>query len=122
MIQNMEKNITATDFKKILIEQRKEYQSYLGAAMEEFASQVAVIAESVMKLTEATQRLRDQVAALMEMVAQNTVDITDIKAELHIIRGDLKQKADREELLAIERRVARLTKSRRSQGRKRRTA
>ena len=96
------------DIKKILVDQRKEYQKYLGSAVENFESHISLIAEALTEHTKQLQEHTKQLRNITEMVAQNSVDISDMKNDLQIIRGDLKQKADREELLLIERRVARL--------------
>jgi hypothetical protein len=110
--------------KTILQEQRKEYQRYLGVASEDFKSQVQLIAESmqgmqqqllairdiVAKNTEDIVKLQTHVSAIREMVAKNTEDIEVIRMDAHIIKDDLKEKVDRYELKALERRIEILEK------------
>ena len=66
--------------KKILIEQRKEYQHYLGALTESFESQVKLIAESILGIQE-------QLVALRDMVAKNTENIEIMKVDINFIKG-----------------------------------
>jgi len=85
--------------KKILIEQRKEYQHYLGALTESFESQVKLIAESILGIQE-------QLVALRDMVAKNTENIEIMKVDINFIKGGLKKKVDFEEFEALGKRVA----------------
>src|SRR3989344_2851087 len=87
--------------KTILIEQREEYQRYMGALVEDFTSKIQLIAETL-------RGMHDQLIALRNMVAQNTEDIEIIKADLHIIKDDLKEKVGRDEFKVLERRVGML--------------
>jgi len=100
-MQEMKKS-SEFDLKKILTEQRKEYQNYLGVVVEDFSSQLKIIAEAVTSLTSAVIKMQKQIIALQEMVAQNTMDLTMMKEDIAImkedlgmVRGDLKQKAEK---------------------------
>src|SRR3989338_9576376 len=83
---------------KILTEQRKEYQTYLGTLAEDFQSQTKLIAESVSGIQHQLETIRD-------MVAQNTEDIEVIKADTQVIKQNLKRKVDLEEFEGLEKRV-----------------
>ena len=96
--------IKEENLKSILGEQREEYQRYLGVLTGSFESQVKLVAESIT----GTEK---QLIAIKEMVAKNTEDIEEMKTELHLIRGDLKEKVGRDEFRLLENRVAVLEKS-----------
>jgi len=110
--------------KTILQEQREEYQRYLGVVSEDFKSQVQLIAESMQGMQQQLSAIRDMVAkntediaklqihvsAIREMAAKNTEDIEVIRMDAHIIKDDLKEKVDRYELKALERRIEILEK------------
>lgn len=95
-----EQNLT-----RILQEQRQEYQRYLGVLAESFESQVKLIAESTLGMQQQLMHIRD-------MVAKNTEDIEEIKAELHVLRGGEVKHITRDEFELLEKRIARLEKSR----------
>lgn len=95
--------ITEKKLKEILKKQREDYQRYLGVLAENFESQVKLIAESMMGVQE-------QLIALRDMVAKNTEDIEMIKMDLHIIKNDLKEKAGRDEVRILEKRIMFLEK------------
>ena len=120
---------------QILARQREEYQRYLGILAEDFKSQVKLVAEfqgglaedvrvirdQLMDLQERVTRIEGYVAAIRDMAAKNTqdivvirVDIETIKADIAIIRRDLKDKAARDELAVLETRVAELERTLRS--------
>ncbi|MBI3589682.1 MAG: hypothetical protein HY093_04725 [Candidatus Liptonbacteria bacterium] len=88
---------------KILTDQRNEYQRYLGVLTESFESQVKLIAES-------TFGIQQQLVLIRDMVAKNTVDIEEIKMELHIVRGDVKIKVGRDEYNLLEERISKIEK------------
>ncbi len=67
--------------------QMKEYQRFSGAMFEELESQIKVLAEAV--------------AGVMEKLQEMT-------EEMRVMRSDLKYKADREEMILLERRVLKL--------------
>lgn len=105
------------ELKEILREQREEYQRYLGVATDSFESQTKLIAESVSGVQEQLVAIRDLVVkntqdieTIRNMVARNTEDIAIMKADLHIIKDDLKEKIGREEFKVLERRVELLEK------------
>ncbi len=89
--------------KKILKEQREDYQRYLGILTEDFGSKTELIAESLLGL-------QSQLKSIKEMIGRNTEDIEMMKMDLHIIRNDLKEKIDRNEFLVLEKRVFKLEK------------
>ena len=84
---------------KILVDQRKEYQHYLGVLTENFESQIKLVAESI-------SGIQEQLIAIRDMVAKNTKDIEIIKMDISIIKSDLKEKVDRDEFEALGKRVA----------------
>ncbi len=90
--------INEKKLKKILSGERREYQRYLGVLAENFESQIKLVAES-------TAGIQEQLIALRDMVAINTENIEIMKTDLHIIKNDLKDKTDRDELRALEKRV-----------------
>lgn len=95
--------LSEKSLKTILQEQREEYQRYLGVVSEDFKSQVQLIAESL-------SGIQQQLSAIRDMVVKNTEDIEIMKMDLHIIKDDLKEKVDRYELKALERRIEILEK------------
>jgi len=98
---NME--INEKKLKEILKRQRDEYQRYLGVLAENFESQIKLIAESL-------YGVQEQLIAIRDMVAKNTEDIEVIKMDISIIRNDLKEKVDRDEFVALEKRLHLLEK------------
>ena len=87
----------------------------MGALVEDFTSKIQLIAETLRGMHDQLIALRDMVAkntkdieTLRNMVAQNTEDIEIIKADLHIIKDDLKEKVGRDEFKVLERRVGML--------------
>lgn len=123
--------INKTELKKILKEQRKEYQRYIGALEEDFESQTKLIAESVagiqnqlialrdivVKNTEDIEIIRNMVVKntediemIRDMVAKNTEDIEMIRMDIGIIKNDLKEKVSRDEFVALEKRLYLLEK------------
>ena len=95
--------LSEKSLKTILEEQRGEYQRYLGVVSEDFKSQVQLIAESL-------SGMQRQLSVIRDMVVKNTEDIEIMKMDLHIIKDDLKEKADRCELKVLERRIEILEK------------
>ena len=72
---------------KVMKQEREEYQRFSGAMFEELESQIKVLAEAV--------------AGVMERLQEMT-------EEMRVMRSDLKYKADREEMILLERRVLKL--------------
>lgn len=111
--------ITETKLKTILKEQRKEFQTFIGALVEDFTVQVKLIAESI-------SDIQRQLIILREMVAKNTrdielmkveiiamkMDMEIIKSDIEIIKYSLKKKVDIDEFAILEKRVLMLEKSR----------
>lgn len=93
--------LTETGLKAILEEQREEYQRYLGVLSENFTSQVKLVAEAL-------GGVQQQLTSIKEMVAKNTEDIEVMKTDIMSIKHMLKQKADQEEFVLLEQRVAAL--------------
>ncbi len=90
-----------TDVKidSVLKEQRQEYQNHLDIMVEDFTSQIKLLAESV-------SGIQEQLIALREMVAKNTEDIEIMKIDIAFIKNGMKKKVDVEEFEALETRVA----------------
>ena len=80
-----------------------EYQNYLGVAVEDFTSQVKILAESV-------SDIQKQLISIREMVAKNTEDIEIMKADIQFIKQELKHKVDQDEFETLEKRVMFLEK------------
>lgn len=111
--------INGKKLKEILKKQHEDSQRYLRVLAESFESQVKLIAESVSgiqeefaaikniiaEITETISNLQIQVMAIKEMVAKNTEDIETIKMDISIIKNNLKEKVDRDEFVALERRL-----------------
>lgn len=104
---------------KIVKDQQQEYQRYLKMLSEDFNSKLKIVGEGIRGILESSQ-------AIYEMVAKNTEDITIMQADIKIMKGDvkkntedievikgdvsfikneLKQKVDRDEFVALEKRV-----------------
>ena len=96
--------INEQTFKRILADQREEYQRHLGVVAEGFESHVKLIAESLIGIQKQLEGIRD-------MVARNTEDIEVIKMDLHIVRSDLKEKVGRDEFALLENRISKLEKT-----------
>ncbi len=64
--------INKGELKKVLTEQREDYQRYLGVLAENFESQVKMVAESV-------SGIQDQLITIRDMVVKNTENIGIIK-------------------------------------------
>jgi ATP-dependent protease ClpP protease subunit len=69
--------INEEKLKKVLEEQRKEYQRHLDVVAEDFKSQIKILAET-------TGGIQEQLIAIREMVAKNTEDIEIIKMDIHL--------------------------------------
>jgi ribosomal protein S9 len=95
--------INEEKLKKVLEEQRKEYQRHLDVVAEDFKSQIKILAET-------TGGIQEQLIAIREMVAKNTEDIEIIKMDIQFIKQELKHKVDRDEFEALEKRVLILEK------------
>jgi hypothetical protein len=91
--------INEEKLKEILKEQREEYQRYSSIVIEEFTSQIKLLAESV-------SGIQKQLIALREMVSKNTKNIEIMKIDIAFIKNGLKKKIDIEEFEALERRIA----------------
>lgn len=90
---------SGSNLKKLLKEQRQEYQKYLGVLAEDFGSQLKLVAESLVGI-------QKQLTAVRDMVAQNTEDIEKIKMEL-TQRGE-PQLVRRSEFTLLQHRLAKL--------------
>lgn len=74
--------ISKKELKSIFSQQRKEYQRYLGIAVENFTDQVKTVAEIL-------SDLQQQLSVLRELVAINTEDIQVMKTDIHFIKNSL---------------------------------
>jgi hypothetical protein len=86
------------ELEKILKEQREEFQIYVGTLKEDFDARVDVLAEG-WKMT------KDKVDATFEMVGEIKKDIEVMKSDIAFIKNELKQKVDRDEFVALEKRL-----------------
>lgn len=96
--------------KKILIEQRKEYQIYLGTLSEDFEAQIKLIAESSIGMQRQLEAIRDMVAQNTEDIEITKINMGVMKDDLQIIKQNLKRKVDTEEFETLEKRVLFLEK------------
>ena len=96
---------------QILTRQREQFQQYMGVQVEGLRSDIKLLAEAFSGQQEQLIALRDMVARNTEDLALIRTDIEIMKAELGIIRRDLKEKAGRDELAVLEARVAKLERS-----------
>lgn len=111
--------INKKELKKILKEQRKEYQNFIGVLKEDFESKVDVIGEGneiikekldatfemVGKLNEKTDGLSNKADATFEMVGEMKIDMEVVKSDISFIKNSLKQKVDKDEFISLEKRV-----------------
>ncbi|MCL5407390.1 MAG: hypothetical protein M1429_02755 [Patescibacteria group bacterium] len=86
------------DIEKILKKQREEYQRYLKIFSEDVNSKFKIIGEGISGILEGQKSIR-------EMVAKNSEDIEIIKMDISFIKSGLKEKVDRDEFTALEKRV-----------------
>lgn len=100
------------DVKKHMVEQRQEFERYVGVVAEDFKGQVEIIAEQYGGIEQHLVGIRD-------MVAKNTEDIEIIKIDVHglkedmgivktdieFMKGGLKRKVDYDEFQALEKRM-----------------
>ena len=87
MLDKNDKKYIDQALERVMKEQMQEYQRFSGAMFEELESQIKVLAEAVAGV----------MAQLQEMTE-----------EMRVMRQDLKYKADREEMILLERRVLKL--------------
>lgn len=90
--------IDKNQLKKILDEQRKQYERYLKILSEDFNSKLGVLGEGITGILESLK-------SIQEMVAKNSEDIEIIKMDISFIKSGLKEKVDRDEFTALEKRV-----------------
>lgn len=86
------------EIKKILKEQREEYQRYLKILAEDFNSKLKVIGEGISGILESLK-------SIQEMVAKNSEDIEIMKMDISFIKNELKTKVDQDQFAALEKRV-----------------
>ena len=87
MLDKNDKKYIDQALERVMKEQMQEYQRFSGAMFEELESQIKVLAEAVAGV----------MAQLQEMTE-----------EMRVMRQGLKYKADREEMILLERRVLKL--------------
>lgn len=97
--------IGKAELKKILKEQREEFQTFIGTLVEDFIVQVKLLAESM-------SDLQRQLIAIRDMVARNTEDIEIIKMDIEAMKNMLRKKVDVEEFATLEKRVLILERNR----------
>jgi hypothetical protein len=91
--------------------QRREFQTHIGALVEDFTTQVKLVAESISDIQRQLVILREMVAKNTEDIEVMKLDIMVIKEDLGVIKNSLKRKVDIEEFAALERRVLKLEKT-----------
>ena len=114
--------LNETTLEQILTREREQFKQHLDAGLQETHHHMGILVEGlrseIQTVAKGVVSLHEQLAVLREMVAKNTEDIElmktgieIIKAELGIIRRDLKEKVGRDELSVLEARVAMLERS-----------
>ena len=112
--------IKKQELKQILAEQRKEFQHYIGALMEDSNSKFELLAEQYFDIKKTQSSHTEMIASIKEDVEVMKVDIEVTKEDIQVTKEDiqvmkedisfikagLKQKVDIEEFGALERRVA----------------
>ena len=123
--------INKKELKKILTEQREEYQRYLRVAVEGFSAKVDLIAEQYgdikKTLDSHTEILEEHSKKLdlhteildshskkldehTEMIGSIMTDIEVLKEDMKIVKGSFKKKVDLKEFIRLEKRVVLLEK------------
>lgn len=80
----------------------------IGVYMEHIDERFDIVIEGQKALAERLDRLEIQVAALEERMDRMEADIAWLKSEVREIRRELKNKVNRHEFLALEKRVTKL--------------
>ena len=101
-------------FQQSLARQGEQFQHYMGVQVEGLRTEVQLVAEAVSGIQQQLIALRTMVEKNTEDIEMIKIDIDVMKAELAIIRRDLKEKAGRDELAVLEARVAKLEQSARA--------
>ena len=86
------------ELQKILTDQRKDYENYLGILKEDLDTRIDTLAEG-WKMTQ------EKVDATFEIVGEIKQDIEVMKADIAFIKNELKQKVDRDEFAFLEKRL-----------------
>ena len=104
--------INKKELKKILKEQREEYQNYIGSLKEDFDSRVETVGEGWQAVQEKVDATFDMVGEINVKVTELRLEIEKIKKDIEIVKSDisfikngLKQKVDREEFVVLEKRL-----------------
>jgi hypothetical protein len=101
--QTLEQILTRQEekFERALTREREQYQHYMAIQVEALRSDIKLVAEIVSGIQEQLIALRDMVAKNTEDIELIKIDIEVMKAELAIIRRDLKEKVGRDELAVL---------------------
>lgn len=110
---------------KLVAEAQAGLREELAATREEVGQSLRILTEdlgsAIRVLSETLSGIQQELASLRNLVVKNTEDLammkTDleiIKAEMAIIRRDLKEKVGRDELAVLEARVAKIEMMQRS--------
>jgi len=84
-------------------ELEEDFKRHISVLKEDFDNKINLLAESV-------SGIQEQLVAIRNMVAKNTEDIEIIKMDISIIKNNLKEKVDRDEFIALEKRLHLLEK------------
>jgi viroplasmin and RNaseH domain-containing protein len=98
--------ITESKLKKILREQREEYQRYFDVLKEDFDNKVNLILAQNNSIIERLDNHEKILNLHTQILNSHTADIEIIKVDIQFIKNSLKKKVDVEEFEALERRVA----------------
>jgi len=102
-VKKTNKNTPVT--KKDLNEATNEFKRYVGVVNEDFQHKTQVIAEQYLDINK-------KLDSHTEMIGNMAQDMSIIKEDIELIKGDLKKKVDFDEFSALERRVRVLEKRR----------
>jgi peptidoglycan hydrolase CwlO-like protein len=98
--------INEKKLKNILDKQRQEYQNYLGVMVEDFKSQVRLIAEQYDSIRAKLDSHTETLNSHTEMIVSMKEDIEIMKVDIAFIKSGLKKKVDYEEFEELVKRVA----------------
>ncbi len=110
MVSDKNMEINEENLKKILKEQREDYQRYLGVLSEHFESKTDLIAEQYLDIKKTLDSHTEILDSHTEMIGSMKVDVEIIKIDIEFIKSSLKKKVDIEEFESLEKRVIRLEK------------
>jgi len=85
-----------------------DLKRYLGALHEEHMGAIKAMGEQFLDVNRKLDGIDKTLESHTEMIGKLAEDMEIVKADIGVIKTDLKQKVDRTEFATLERRVARL--------------